>query len=228
MYDTGEYLGNHPDWHISDSPWKAEQILKMIRRNGLSPSTIADVGCGAGAILSQLAERMPGPQFVGYEVSPQAHEMSQSRAGERIRFELADLLETEDHYDLVLCIDVVEHIESHLEFLRRLHPRGERFIFHVPLELTVTALLRPQSLVSVRSDPGHVQVFTREVALATFRDAGFRILDETLTQPALENPRLNKRLRTRVVNLPRRIVGAVDRSLASRLFGGYSLLVLAE
>ena len=53
-YNDGGYLSENPDWHVGDSPWKAQQIHKIIDRNKLSPRTICEVGCGAGEILRQL------------------------------------------------------------------------------------------------------------------------------------------------------------------------------
>ena len=69
-YVDGEYFEKNPSFHAEDSPWKAQQILKGIERCALSPSSIAEVGCGAGEILVQLAEQMPSATFTGYEPSP--------------------------------------------------------------------------------------------------------------------------------------------------------------
>lgn len=227
-YDTDEYLDKHPDWHVEHSPWKTEQVMSMIRKHDLRPKTVCEVGCGAGEILALMAPQMPGTEFVGYEIAPQAHEMSASRVSDRVRFELKDLLETDDHFDLVLCIDVVEHIEQHLDFLRRLKTHGDKVLIHIPLEISVSSVLRPNSMIASWDDRGHVQKFTPEIALRTFREAGYTILDHKLTPRALGNPQLNANLRTRVANLPRRAVDLVSRPLAARLFGGYSFMALAE
>jgi hypothetical protein len=58
MYTQGEYLKKHPTWHVEDSPWKAEQIIKIMERNRLKPNSICEVGCGAGEILNQLYFKM--------------------------------------------------------------------------------------------------------------------------------------------------------------------------
>jgi 2-polyprenyl-3-methyl-5-hydroxy-6-metoxy-1,4-benzoquinol methylase len=52
------YLERNPDWSVPHSPWKAKQILKIIKKNHLDPQRIADVGCGGGAILNQLYNSM--------------------------------------------------------------------------------------------------------------------------------------------------------------------------
>ena len=71
MYTQGGYIIKNPTYHIEDSTWKANQIIKIIRRNNLSPNSICEVGCGAGEILNQLYLNLPkGILFNGYEISP--------------------------------------------------------------------------------------------------------------------------------------------------------------
>ena len=30
MYTDGEYVRKHPTWHLEDSPWKAQQVVKIL------------------------------------------------------------------------------------------------------------------------------------------------------------------------------------------------------
>ncbi len=81
MYTSGEYLEKNPTWHVEESPWKAKQIMRLIRRNGIAPDTICEAGCGAGEVLNQLQGKMAATcSFWGYEISPQAFALSESRA----------------------------------------------------------------------------------------------------------------------------------------------------
>ena len=58
IYTSGEYLQKNPTWHVEESPWKATQILRMMKQSGITPKTIREVGCGAGEVLKQLQEKM--------------------------------------------------------------------------------------------------------------------------------------------------------------------------
>jgi tRNA G46 methylase TrmB len=69
IYNDGQYLDANPSWHVEDSPWKAGQIQKMIERNKLQFSSMAEIGCGAGEILRQLQLLYPSCQYHGYEIS---------------------------------------------------------------------------------------------------------------------------------------------------------------
>jgi len=37
LYLDGEYLSKNPRWHVEESPWKAKQVLRMLRQNDLVP-----------------------------------------------------------------------------------------------------------------------------------------------------------------------------------------------
>lgn len=228
MYQSGEYLEKNPRWHAADSPWKAAQILKMIRKQNLNPVTVCEVGCGAGEILNRLHAELPAANFFGYEVSPQAYEICSAKTKERLQFRLGDLLETEERFDLLLCIDVFEHVPDYLSFLERLRGRASRFIFHIPLDLSALSLLRPARLMKTRYGVGHLHMFTAETALAVLKDTGYETLDSFFTAGGLELEKNQKRLRTVLANLPRRVLGKFSPRLAARILGGYSLLVFAK
>jgi len=227
LYSGGEYLARNPTWHVEDSAWKAQQILRMLQRHSLTPRTICEVGCGAGEVLRQLQSRMdPSCEFCGYDISPQAIALCRERANDRLRFHCRDFLqEAGASFDLLLLIDLIEHLEDYNSFLRAVKPRSRYTILHIPLDLSVQAKLRPGKLRAIRQVAGHLHYFTRATALDGLRDAGYEIVDSFLTRGALEST--HKQLRTRVCNSFRRLAGVFGEDLASRVLGGFSLLVLA-
>ncbi len=127
IYTDGTYLKMTGTWHEEDSPWKAGQIIKILDRNGVKPATVCEVGCGAGEILNRLSHQMSGVrEFHGYEISPQAFELCCRKSGNNLKFQLADLLEeTNKTYDVVMAIDVFEHVEDYLGFLERFKSSGD-------------------------------------------------------------------------------------------------------
>ena len=44
MYTDGTYLKNNPNWHSHESPWKAGEVVKAIKRNNLTIS-LKDARC---------------------------------------------------------------------------------------------------------------------------------------------------------------------------------------
>ena len=71
-------------------------------------------------------------EFFGYEISPQAYEICKKKERERLHFYLSDILEHEnEHYDLMMAIDVFEHIEDYMGFLKRLRSKATNMIFNI-------------------------------------------------------------------------------------------------
>ncbi len=228
IYTDGTYLTQNPSWHVEDSPGKARQILRLLERDHIAPRTVCEAGCGAGEVLRQLQQQMdPSCEFYGYDISPQAFQLCQERANDRLHFKLMDfLLEREVHFDLLLMVDFIEHLEDYYGFLRSVRPRSRYKILHIPLDLSVHAVLRPRKLPYVRHVSGHLHYFTKETALDTLRDAGYEVMDCFLTRQAMESS--HKTFKTRVGNSGRRLACLFGEDLASRIFGGFGLMVLAQ
>lgn len=227
-YRDGSYVAANPTWHEEDAPLKAAWIHALLERNRLSPLRVGEIGCGTGGVLEQLRERMPGASFTGFEVSPQAFERCRSRESGGLAFRLADLLAEDPavSFDLLLCIDVVEHVEDCFGFLRALRSRADSFVFHVPLELFALSMIDRGFLVSQRRKSGHLHSFTRDLALALLDDCGYEVLDWCYT-PGYTLPH-SYGWKDSVANVARRLSYPVTRDLAVRLFGGFSLLALAR
>jgi 2-polyprenyl-3-methyl-5-hydroxy-6-metoxy-1,4-benzoquinol methylase len=227
IYTTGEYIENNPNWHMEDSPWKAKQIIKMIQKNNLQIESVGEVGCGAGEALRQLQMVMPkNVNFFGYEISPQAFEFCQKISNERLKFELGNLPDKKNIFDLILCIDVFEHVEDYFSFLRKLRDKARYKIFHIPLDISVSSVLRSSPILGARKHVGHLHYFTKETALATLEDTGYEILDYFYTAGSID---LNiKMVKTFLARFPRQVLYTLNQDIAVRLMGGYSLLVLTK
>ena len=227
LYVDGEYLARNPGWHVEESAWKAEQVLRALRQNGVKPKTICDVGCGVGEVLKQLQASLDREcRFWGYDVSPQAIYLAHARASETIHFQLAEFgPETNQFFDLILVLDVIEHLPDYFSFLQRLKKRSNFKIFHIPLDLSVQTVFRKNALLKRRDMYEHIHFFTKETALRALRDCGYEVLDYFYTPRSIDFGMTPGQI---LLKLPRRLLFAVDKDFAARLLGGYSLLVLAR
>jgi cyclopropane fatty-acyl-phospholipid synthase-like methyltransferase len=227
VYTDGTYLTKNPLWHSDESPFKANQILRMLQRNRLQPKSIAEIGCGAGEVLRQLQNKMDGDcRFWGYDISPQALELCKGRANSRLQFKLADVSREEGaFFEMILVLDVIEHVEDYFGFLRGIRPKSDLKIFHFPLDLSVQAVLRRRGLLKRRELYRHIHYFTKETALETLKDVGYSILDHFYTPRSIE---LAKETIQKIARRPRMICFSINPDLTARILGGYSLLVLAR
>lgn len=231
IYTSGDYLATTQTWHTEDSPWKANQLAKIISNNSIYPQTIAEIGCGGGMILKELAEKefLSNAQFTGYDISPQAIELSKQTHHERVNFVCDDLLSNPeiDPFDLLLAIDVFEHVPDYMGFLNKCREKAEYKIYHVPLDLHVSSLIR-NVFISGRYTIGHIHYFTADSAIATLKDTGHEIIDYFYTDGAFGVYRQHPSVKKAIANVPRWVISKFSIPLAARLLGGYSLLVLAK
>lgn len=227
IYCDKTYLHLNPTWHEEDSSWKADQVLRMLDRHQLAPSSIADIGCGAGAILARLHHALPGAEYHGFDIAPPAIALAKQQQSPHLQFHAEDLLQRDDVFDLLLVIDVVEHVPDYLQFLAGCREKARHKIYHIPLDIHVSSVLRA-SFVRGRKTIGHIHYFTAESAFDALKDTGHTIIDWFYTNGAVELARLRPSLKRTLANVPRRVIGSMSRAWAARLLGGYSLLVLAE
>ncbi len=229
MYLDGTYLKKNPTWHAEDSPWKAAGILKMIYRNKLQPKLVCEVGCGAGEVLRCLSRNFnSGAEFHGFEIAKDAFINCLPKRAPNLKFFLMDVTRESNElfYDLVLAIDVIEHVEDYFGFLRKIKGKGRYKIFHIPLDVSVMSILNIGAILNVREKCGHIHYFTKDLALHSLNDAGYDIIDSFYTYRSLElGP---KSVMTLAARLPRWIMFRVHQDFGIRLLGGASLMVLAQ
>ncbi len=221
------YLKNNPGWHSELSWWKADKIIKMIERNKLQFSSVVEVGCGAGEILNQLYQKLPDKNvnFHGYEIAPDAIKLCREREKERLTFFHGDILEKDVHYDLLLMIDVFEHVEDYMSFVRNCSKKATYKIYHIPLDLC-SITVRKNQLIKLRKSIGHIHHFMKDTALATITDTGQEVIDYFYTDHMIEVSNIG--LKSRFWNKVRQFISLFNKEFAVRLLGGYSLMVLAK
>lgn len=223
---NGEYLKNNPTWHVEDSPWKAKQIIKMLNRNAIPIKTVAEVGCGAGEILNQLHSSLPEDVFFkGYDVSIDAINLAKQRQKARLEVSHENFLDANVYYDLLLMMDVFEHVEDYIGFIKTCKTKAKYTIFHIPLDMSVQMVFR-NKLISVRKSIGHLHYFMKDTALATLEDSGFEIVDHFYTPGMLELTK--KTTASKIGYLPRKLLYMINEDFAAKTIGGFALLVLAK
>jgi SAM-dependent methyltransferase len=228
VYESGEYLAHNPSWHVEDSKWKAHKVLQAFERLKITPASLCDIGCGAGEILRELHSHLPDCKFTGYEISPQAYALAKRREAPGLDFRLADILEPAEgrpHYEVALAMDVFEHVGDYYSFLKNIKGLADTKIFHIPLEWTIEATLRPKLLKKWRDEIGHIHYFNMDTALLALENCGYKVLDWFYTPWLFEiqRPGIGRTIR----RLALKTVCAVNLDLGVRTLDSHSMLVSA-
>lgn len=223
-YTSGRYEQQNPDWHEQDAEAKARAVASLLVYGGVQPKTVVDVGCGSGGVLRLLAQRLgplwPEAHFEGWDIAKGAIKRARTHEGGSLHFVHGDFLASERQADLLLCLDVFEHVEDDVDFLRQLSGRAQWMVFRIPLDLSVWDVARPRRLLTVGPELGHRHLYTRELALQRLSLAGYRVIEERYHRI--------RHGRRRGLDPLRGLWRRVDPHGAARWLGGVSLMVLAE
>jgi hypothetical protein len=231
VYENEEYLNQNKTWHVEDSPWKAKQVLRLINSHNIKAKTICEVGCGAGEILAQLSQKLPDETcFIGYDISPQLENLWKERENDRVKFIKQDFLESEERYDILMFIDIIEHIEDYIGFLRKVKDRGDYKIFNFPLEIFAVKALMTHKYTDSRTKYGHIHYFNKDICIDVLNDLGFEILDYFYAPSAIDLSSISTSISfsSRMLKLPRILLSKISTDLTAKLLGGYSLFLLTK
>lgn len=226
-YLNGDYSKKNPDWDSADADWKASKLTQLLTDHGCSPETIVEIGCGSGAVLAALRKYFPKSLMTGFDIAPEAQRFWKQNSTSGIHFVLGDYFTTtRPAPDLVLLLDVLEHLGNPWELLVRLRSNVKLLAVHFPLDLSALSVLRESPLLRVRDKVGHLHYFTRGLALELLEECGFYVIESRYTGASLNAPQ--RSVKTRFAEWVRRAVYMFNKDLGVRLLGGETLMVLAR
>lgn len=138
------------------NPTRLEYICSKIREHlgseDISGTKILDVGCGGGIVSIPLARL--GAEVTGVDAGQENIEVAKQNAvlkGVDIEFLSSDISTLKAKYDVILCLEVVEHIDNLEAFIR-----------------DISGLLKPKGMVIFSSINRTAKAFTLAIAAAEY------------------------------------------------------------
>jgi SAM-dependent methyltransferase len=165
-------------WRALGALGKAEHVIELCRRAGVTPTSTLEVGCGDGAVLSALHARGFGGRLAGVEITEAAVAIARARPEiESVESYDGQHLAAADHsYDLGIISHVLEHVEQPAELLAEVARVCRVVVVEVPLEANLSA--RRASKREHAAEVGHLQRLDRSAARAIVAGAGLEIAAE--------------------------------------------------
>ncbi len=222
-----EYHQGVRNWHEEDDPWKADNIYKVLSKNQVNPKSIAEIGCGAGGLLINLAKCYENDViFHGYETSDEAYKMCKPKETGNIFYHFKDLLQEDVYFDAVMAINVLTRVKDYLGFLSKLRTKGEYKIFHIQLQISMYTLLRSKYFQKKDYMRTQLHYFNKETALGTLQGTGYQIIDYFYTSPLSYLP--NPKGKEKFLLFANKLFSSINSDFAAKSLGGFSLMVLTK
>ncbi len=171
----GDDARRYGAWRELCAAGKADHVLELIHALRSPPRTIAEVGCGDGVLLAQLARRGVGEARHGFDISERAVAYAADRpeVDEARAFDGRSLPVADGAYDLGILSHVLEHVPDPLPLLRDTARACRAVIVEVPLEANLTA--SRASAHAGRDAIGHLHRFSRADVAELAGATGLRI-----------------------------------------------------
>lgn len=184
FYDSAYARGGerHAAWRELGARGKADHVVSLRAELALPARTVAEIGCGDGALLAELSARGFGGSLSGFEISEAALELARARAVPRVErlalFDGSALPAADGEFELGVLSHVLEHVLDPLPLLREAARVCSALIVEVPLERNASGVRSGKR--SESEAIGHLSALDRAAVRQLVSDAGLRVAAELL------------------------------------------------
>lgn len=186
VVEKGIVAGNYYAKYTTHNPISRFLVDRFLRQMdslvaGLDPTRIHEVGCGEGELISRYVR--PGRVLQASDFSEKIIAFARESARQKdiqIEYMVKDIYELQegDSAPLILCSEVLEHLESPERAVQVLSEIARPYLIaSVPREPLWRALnlLRGKYIRQLGNTPGHLQHFSRS-AFTRLLSGRFRII----------------------------------------------------
>ena len=149
IYNDDSYIEKNPTLHTEDSEFKFQNIKRFLNSVEVKNNRIKvlDIGGGAGIIgklvLDYFLENRIVVTFHSLDLSTQMLKTQLQNNPQINKIINCSIDECpESNYDLVLMIDVIEHIEGKEDTAKILNKLGKNIIYNIPIEINFFDILK--------------------------------------------------------------------------------------
>ncbi len=228
-------------WRDLGARYKAKNIIRV--SGGKKYTNVLDCGAGDGSVLKYLDAGDFCQNLYAIEISSSGIEKINSlgltKLKEVKKFDGYSIPYPDNHFDLVYCTHVIEHVEHPRILLREIKRVSKSQIFEVPLDHVINVDKYYKQLHSF----GHINVFSPSTFRYLLKSEGFlikhdfktKVNKEILSFDMYRNKKIKKTLITEIqLNVFLPLMNIVKRILWGRKrygefgFSAYTCLVEAD
>jgi len=183
FYDASYFTGGRRDGyddyvgHAKVLHREFRSVLRAILASGSTEGRLMEIGCAYGFFLQEAQSHF---RVFGVEVSPDAVRFAQARGLDVVcGFPSEEIFEKKGPFDVVVMLDVIEHLPNPAEVLglihRHLSPEGRLVLTTGDWGAPVSRLMR--AAWRLMTPPQHMFFFTRKSMCGLLQRTGFTVVD---------------------------------------------------
>ena len=179
IYSNGDYLNKNPTLHVEDSVYKMKfigELLGNVKWPIDRPIEILDIGGGGGYLGRLVCDWFHSN---GYIATMSALDVSNDMVNAQMACNPnilksyiggLDELGHDVYFDLILMIDVIEHIQENSSYSVKLNSYGKYIIYNIPIEFNYidrvrNFLMKGRYYTLQKESLGHLHFFSTKTAI---------------------------------------------------------------
>lgn len=139
--------------------------------------SVLDIGCGNGSLAKDVAKF--AKSVMGIDFDPKVIEKAKRKnSAPNVEYKVGDATKdlSNQKFDVIIMSNVLEHIEHRVEFLKKIRPLANKFLFRVPMiDREWVTLYKKELGVDYRLDTTHFTEYTWQQFKSEFEQAGYSI-----------------------------------------------------
>ena len=171
QYDAGSV-----EWRNTGAKFKAMNIVSLAKH--ISFRNVLEVGAGEGSILSWLSKWNFCDDLNCVEISESGIEMIKSKRIENLKdillFDGYKIPYDDNHFDLVICSHVLEHVEHERVLLREIKRVSKYQIFEVPIDFSFYVDKKLKHFLAY----GHINIYSPSLFRFLLKSENFEVKND--------------------------------------------------
>ncbi|GLU51422.1 hypothetical protein Dfri01_08830 [Dyadobacter frigoris] len=173
---SSQYDEKSVAWRTMGAKYKAQNIIELAKN--IKFENVLEVGAGEGSILYWLSKWNFSKNLNCVEISESGIEMIKSKNIEHLKdvllFDGYKIPYPDNHFDLVICSHVMEHVEHERILLREIKRVSKNQIFEVPIDFSFYVDKKIKHFLAY----GHINIYTPGLFRFLLLSENFEILKD--------------------------------------------------
>ncbi|TDE17243.1 class I SAM-dependent methyltransferase [Dyadobacter psychrotolerans] len=170
---SAQYDADSVQWRNTGAKYKAENIVALAKH--INFKNVLEVGAGEGSILNWLSKWNFSTDLNCVEISESGIELIKSKNIANLKdillFDGYRIPYADDHFDLVICSHVLEHVEHERILLREIKRVSKHQIFEVPIDFSFYVDKKLKHFLGY----GHINIYTPSLFRFLLKSENFEV-----------------------------------------------------